>query len=1167
MRKVLKRLGKCIFYVIVNLVVVALLFVIGFFLYFQSSATKVISGFPGMGDLRIEFDRVDTDIIANYPYGNLSLENFKVIDASDSKDEKYIVAVNEISLDIENCTWEHKRLSIKHIRLDCGEIYIHRDSLGHFNFNDIFEPAKSSSDNTESKRWSVNTDSLQVDLNHTLLSYVTDDKHQSIIALAKSGRANIYQNADGTRRISTLLDLNINDFTLNKDNGSFLKNATVSGQINLHIKQDGIHIDQTTLAINDQNILASAVFYKKNEKYSYLHFINNTTDFEAIKLLLSPNLQTTLEPFRAEGKFKADARLTIMPTHPLRVDIDFMFPGNTLYIRNQVFYNTKLSGHFVNDKVNDETFNKIITDRGYIRFDIDDAKTISNNAEIDLNNAVILAGNGRPATITSNAQINGPTELISSKFNNNKFLFNGGTFDIDAKLKGQINNIQHLIKESDLDLIINNCNVEYLPSQVVLPLQTLLLNKESGDVSFNITGLTDDQDYSLDLDGTITNLMGIVDSTKNIKSITNVNLRAKRLSWEDFIHILGQGAFNKVQKTPFEKRRDMKQTLKGFQDHFQPSIYFTIDSSGYYDYVSMENITAHMHFPDKDVLVIDSAALNLEKGHIDFSCNIDISTDELTPFDIYFNAVDINVSKLLPAFEYFGIDDFRNLNFLPKDFDIKMRLSGVIDDSIGIVNKSLKGDIIFNSTMRRVEYAHINFDRVDRFDSLEYKLKTDLVTTIKIKGNPLVFNSYLNNDQFFFNDGHFELDVNYTGDTISLDNIISDGEFDLTIDSSYVYYEPLSVTFPLTNIDLIVKENNAKYSILMQSDSLNQEIIFEGEVQNISEIIIEDTGKPVRTTSNIYSPRVTWKNFIDIFDTGPSEMEIQVDTDETTTKTSTGKFCELLYSFSPDIILCFDTLEYSNELCIHNFSTELLLVDSTFYITDAKLDYRDSDILMNSIIYISDDIDSIDSKLIAKTIDIEHFISDIEDLTKKDFSSVDYMTGTLAFDADIFQSYKGNGDGQIRDTIINGEVNFTINNLIIDDAPWMKKIGRKILLPNRFKNVKFAPISNHLSFINDTFYVPLMEVQSSAFDAFIEGHYHREHPNIWLSIPLFNLKRRDLSVVPKKEGYARRKAKIHLEYGHHKKSEPNFKLRLSKRKFFKDRGRLNEWKKMKKSER
>jgi hypothetical protein len=85
-------------------------------------------------------------------------------------------------------------------------------------------------------------------------------------------------------------------------------------------------------------------------------------------------------------------------------------------------------------------------------------------------------------------------------------------------------------------------------------------------------------------------------------------------------------------------------------------------------------------------------------------------------------------------------------------------------------------------------------------------------------------------------------------------------------------------------------------------------------------------------------------------------------------------------------------------------------------------------------------------------------------------------------------------------------------------------------------------------------------LQSNAFNVFIDGYYHRDYPNIWLSIPLFNLRKRDLSIVPKKEGYARRKTKFHMEYGQHKKPKLSFKFRLSKRKFYKDRGLLEKWK-------
>ena len=1148
MLKVLKKLLKFISYLIIILIVLALLFILGFSIYFQSDQTKVISGFPGMGDIRIEFDQGDTDVIDNYPHAQLSFKNFKIVDASDSEDEKHLLAANNISLEIKSFTWLDKRLSIRNIRLDTGEVYIHKDSLGRFNFSQIGVFPELSTDSTEGNTWSVVTDSIQVKLNNVLFTYLTDEKHQSLIISTKSGTVDIYQNPDGYRRVCSLLDLRVIDFTLKPENGSLLKEANVYGSVDLYTNNEGVHVEQSTLSVNDQEILASAVFFKDKEKYSYLHLINSDTEFEEIKPLLTPKLQRRLQSFKVEGEFQTDAILTLMSPHPIRVDIDFVFPGNTISINEQVFYNTKTTGHFVNDNQYDRTFNKIITERGHLRFDIISAETVAKGASIHLDNALISAGKDLLPTISSNAHISGPSNLISDQLENDKFMFIGGTFDIDAKLKGQLYSVHNMIEESELDLTINKCNVHYLPSQVVLPIQTFILSKKSGDAKFNLTGLSDDQKYDLVLDGKIIKLMDVINGSEDNQSSSYTTLKAKRLSWEDFINILGEGFFNNVKKTSLDKSRDMKKTLQGFEELFKPNIFFEIDSSGYYDYISLENIVAHMHFPEKGVLAMESTTFDFNQGNFDFSCNIDISSEGETPFEIYCNAVDINLYKLVPSLDYFGVDALRNLEFLPKDFDIKMNLSGIINDSTGIIKESLKGDIYFNSTKRRIGYAHINLDIIDYYDSSKSKFVSDLVTTIEIKGNPRVFNTYLNNDEFFFNNGKFELNAKYTGEKFLLDKVISEGEFSLTIDSSFVFYKPLSVTFPLTHIGLDVKENNANYSILLQSDSLNQEINLDGKVQNISQIIVEDTGLPVRTTSNIYSPSITWKNFFEIFEEGPNEVDNPKDTIETSTNTSTANFCELLHRFSPKINMQIDTLEYSSDLSIHDFSTALEFVDTVFYVSDAQFVYRDSDIVFNSIMHIADDIDSIILALNVNDLNIKYFITDIEELTNRDLSDINYMTGTLDIDVDISQYYTPND--QVSDTITNGAANFTISDLVISEAPWMEKISDRLWYADRFKNVKFAAISNQVTLTNDTLYIPLMEIQSSAFDIFVDGHYHSEYPHVWVSIPIHNLMARDTSIVPEKEGYDRRKAKFHLEYKPHKESKPKFRFRLRKPKLF-----------------
>jgi hypothetical protein len=501
----------------------------------------------------------------------------------------------------------------------------------------------------------------------------------------------------------------------------------------------------------------------------------------------------------------------------------------------------------------------------------------------------------------------------------------------------------------------------------------------------------------------------------------------------------------------------------------------------------------------------------------------------------------------LPPLDYFGIAELKRLKFLPNDFDVKVQLKGIIDDEKGIIRESLSGNIQFNTTDDRVALADINFKYVEVQDSISGEFSYPIDTHMEFRGNPFVFNDYLENDKFFFNKGEFQVQLDYFGEQLSLGNIIQDSELLLRIDSSEVLYKPLSVTFPLTNIDLNINRDTATYSILMNSNILNQEIELVGHIINVSEIILTEKGKPVQTTSHIRSPRITWGNFIDIFeiDTMSNSM---VDIDQSGFR---NNLVSLLYSFRPDLQLEFDTIEYSNDLAIYNFKGDIEMQDSILHVSDLEFDYRAGNVGFSLDALLShNDILNFNGQLNARSIDIEEFVYDIGQVSDLSFPSLRGVSGTV--DADIDFDYISNSKEFNLKENISGAIDFKLKNLELDHVSWAQSIGRKIRQEQRFDNVRFADIQNKLHYKNDTLHIPLMEIQSNAFDLFVEGYYHPAHPNIWMSIPILNLKERDLSVVPEKEGYAKRKLKFHLQYALDKKKRKKLKLRLSKKKFYKN---------------
>ena len=73
---------------------------------------------------------------------------------------------------------------------------------------------------------------------------------------------------------------------------------------------------------------------------------------------------------------------------------------------------------------------------------------------------------------------------------------------------------------------------------------------------------------------------------------------------------------------------------------------------------------------------------------------------------------------------------------------------------------------------------------------------------------------------------------------------------------------------------------------------------------------------------------------------------------------------------------------------------------------------------------------------------------------------------------------------------------------------------------------------------------------------------------MWISIPLSNIKSRDLNANPEKTGDAHAGLKIYLEWiTSQNEDDGNMKLRLRKKKFFKERSKLIQFRAYKRNNR
>ena len=143
-------------------------------------------------------------------------------------------------------------------------------------------------------------------------------------------------------------------------------------------------------------------------------------------------------------------------------------------------------------------------------------------------------------------------------------------------------------------------------------------------------------------------------------------------------------------------------------------------------------------------------------------------------------------------------------------------------------------------------------------------------------------------------------------------------------------------------------------------------------------------------------------------------------------------------------------------------------------------------------------------------IDLEKLLQAFDYFGIDAIKSAKKIGGLVTLDTEI--------EGQIDDLSgllsdsLKGNITFNLEDAEVAGFEPMIKAGSMIFKKERLEDIRFQSIKNTLFISGNTVEIPLMEIQSSAFELFVAGRLGFEDvpTNIWIGFPLANLKKRDI---------------------------------------------------------
>lgn len=439
--------------------------------------------------------------------------------------------------------------------------------------------------------------------------------------------------------------------------------------------------------------------------------------------------------------------------------------------------------------------------------------------------------------------------------------------------------------------------------------------------------------------------------------------------------------------------------------------------------------------------------------------------------------------------------------------------------------------------------ATLDIDLSSRKDSInDETLYLNLL--LNVNGKIEHWAEILQSENFFFKDANYNLMVNFSNEAKELQDLVEKSKIVFNVQEGSMLYKPTGLTLPFKNISLSMQNKNAYLKDFELKLPNNQTVHLRGELNNFIDLFNNtNTTKNVKSSITISSKKIEFSNFIDAFN--PNHKK--------TSQQNNVKIIlkELYEKFHPSATLQIENLSYNN-VDLKKVNANLNFKGlNTLNFNNVYFNYFGKKVTLDAQFNISHPTQTnFNTNLSLDDVAIENILKSFNNFGYTQLSSPTEITGTVKTNA-FFKGVIDDVNGVIYNTI-EADLDYNIKQLRVKNFKPLIEAGNLIFRKERFEDVRFVNIKSSLKLKNNIISLPQTNVQSTAFDFFIEGDIENStHTDLWISIPLSNIKRRDLTKIPNKKTYNDTNKKIYLKIKADNNGKLHHKLQFSNKKYLK----------------
>ncbi len=428
------------------------------------------------------------------------------------------------------------------------------------------------------------------------------------------------------------LDVKMEEMGLNVEKGTFFNTAHLQGDLTPKIdfgKKEFL-APPFPLKIDHQDFMVSAHLNLGTDNFFDFELINEATDYQASKELISQDIQEKIEiyeltnPFytktRIQGKFKNGGS-------PL-VTLDFNTKENQfIFNKTQKFDSLSLIGHLANRAIDHE----VIKSKNKKDFHIIFSKVDGSfkGVPFSLKDSYFQSTPKSKNLIQLNLTAAGNTAQLNQILNNDAFFFQAGDFDLKSYFRGNVKKPLDILTYASSEFHVNKTKVYYSKADFTVPVQEIQFQTRNGNASLKSMRLAFPKNQYLDITGDLENYTSLLfDELKDpIKSTLKIESQA--LDYDGLTATLKEVTTHKSVKKLTPKEQNLRAVFENIYLRFNPELNIKVHQFSYQNLL-FKDFKTLLNYQDKNTLVLSNSNFKFGDNTVNLNGQINLPVGNST---------------------------------------------------------------------------------------------------------------------------------------------------------------------------------------------------------------------------------------------------------------------------------------------------------------------------------------------------------------------------------------------------------------------------------------------------------------------------------------------------------------------------------------------------------